>query len=204
VSRLRRRPVALGSVLGLLAVAILSIAWLVLSGEGDQSSNHEPRQGALGKSSPTQVSAGWEDSYPVFESRAEGLPKPVGQLLRKAPYVLYQKRAQKLQVQAPAAIWAVPGKKHLCLVTQEIKAAIGSTCTAVARMRARPVATTFILPPALRPTGARRFIVGIAPRSAKEIMVLTDETRTRLPVVRGVFAHQDMLTEPPDRFTVIR
>lgn len=204
MSRSRRRPVALGVCLGLLAVALLGISWLLLSDQGEQTSSQEPRNKAQTAASSPQVPTNWEGGYLVFASRAEGLPKSVSQLLQKTPYVLHEERAQRLQVQAPATIWVVPGKKHLCLITQEIQAAVGTTCAPVARMRGRPLATTFITPPALRPTAARRFIIGIAPRGVKGVVAYTKGSRTRIPVGHGVFAHRDMNANPPDRLTVIR
>jgi hypothetical protein len=148
---------------------------------------------------PAQKPGNWESSYPVFDSRAESLPEEVSQLLQQVPFALHEERAQHLKVKGPATIWAIPGERRVCLVTQEIKSVIGSTCLAPRWMRSHPLATTLITPPAVKSAAARRFIVGIAPRSAKAVMAYTGKSHTQIPVVRGVFAHQDMLREPPDR-----
>jgi len=80
---------------------------------------------------------------------------------------------------------------------------VGGTCDSLKNAEGRGIATTRIDDRSTGATDVTRIIVGLAPRDAKAVKVITRGNVLRTPVVDGVFIMRDAEPFPPDRFALV-
>ncbi|MDW5593811.1 hypothetical protein VSS74_05670 [Conexibacter stalactiti] len=141
-------------------------------------------------------------SFALLRMRPDGLPPALRQLLGNGRFGVNWALAKRIPVSLPGAYWLVPGRGHLCLVSQvpDVPGA-GTACNETWRARREGLATISF---ERTPPGGRqaRVMVGVTRDGARRVLVHTGAAVAAVPVVNGIFTLRDGADAPPDRLSV--
>jgi hypothetical protein len=146
------------------------------------------------------------ESYPkiegkigLFRTQPEPLPIPVRKLLAHGTSKLDANFAQRLPV-VGINVWAVPGPREVCLLSQEALDGVGTTCAPITNVFREGLGVTFLS--ADRGSSSHRRILGIAPDGTTEVLAIGPHKRWRMRVKSNVFGLMDGREEPPTRYVL--
>lgn len=148
----------------------------------------------------TRVLSPAQRQFEIFDGPPSGLPRIVKRTIGRPINGTDWSLAHELPAKGGLQVWAVPGRKALCLLSQERRGVVGAICADLTKALAHGLAITLISGTPTDPTRPRRTIVGIAPRGVDEIRAIGDRRETRIKVVAGAFFYKDHVSQPPDRF----
>jgi hypothetical protein len=200
------------------AVVTMLLASMPLNGcgqdhpSGDASKNSAGRNGAVVMRANTQDSAGviqhlsglQKAHFAFLRSVPEGLPPAVEATLRQPAYGANWRLAQQLKVMGRGRIWVLPARESICLVTEELRGAIGLTCTAVTEAVRHGLFSASLsrVEPA-RPY-PQRLVVGIVSDKVHRVQVETPGFKPRIvDVVRNTFVLRDSIMRPPESLKLL-
>lgn len=199
-------PVVRYALLGLLACGLLSAA-ILSSGEAQPTE----RSAVVGGPEEGASSAGYVPTKAqvrnlgIFRTPPEGVPQLVAQVVPGNPYGVRWAQAQELPTSLSTRVWAVPGRKFICLISLQSEGAVGATCDKARDAVRTGLATTFIDEGKTLGGKADRTIVGIVPDGATAIRATVLSGSSVVAKNRGGwFIHQDHVNAPPDVFEVVR
>lgn len=179
-------PVAIGAIVAMWGVGLYGAA----------PARRPPSQHAQGNEAKGRTH--WQTGIGLFRSRVETLPAEVRELISEHDiYRLDPTLAQRLPLNLPDKVWAVPGRGVLCLVDFDESRSVGRTCDSKQDVLNGGLMMTRLF------TGGgakdRRQIFGVLPNAASAAYVTTGKHIVRVPVHRNVFLHEDSVPVPPDR-----
>lgn len=177
---------------GLLAV-VLSAGLLSACGEDPQAADQ-------------RTTKSLRTAFAPFRSPPEGLPPRVTRILREPFGGARLRLAQRLRTTAGPAVWAVPGKGILCLISQEgAHSEVLSSCTRAYRAVEHGAFLTSLSPePVLGLGQVRRFIAGVVPDGTRRVRIHTPGSGTKTArITDGTVALLDNVADPPERFLLL-
>lgn len=176
-----------------LPAVILSVCLLSACGGGRQVTDRESPQGL-------------REVFALFRSFPDGLPPRVTRILRVPTGGSKWRLAQRLRTTAGPAVWAVPGKGILCLISQEgAHSEVLSSCTRTGRAVEHGAFLTSLSPePVLGFGQARRFIAGVVPAGTRRVRIHTlGSVPKTVGVADGTVTLLDDVADPPERFVLL-
>jgi hypothetical protein len=143
-------------------------------------------------------------SFSLLRTPPEGLPAGVTEVLRSPAYGLNWRLAQRMPSAEGISFWIVPGNDVLCIVSQEERQSVSTTCARTRDAIAQGLAAVLLRERSgSQPQPDHRLIVGIAPDGARRIRVSTRGEAATVPVIDGAFTLRDRVMDPPDRMTFL-
>ena len=141
-------------------------------------------------------------NFSVLRGVPEGIPQEVTRAVHADTSGANWTLAQRLPTIDPA-VWAVPGRKHLCLVELPSNGAIGVVCTRT-RYAIQRSAYTASVPPPGSSTRAKRVILGLVPNSVRAVRVYTAGLPPeRASMSQNFFFLEDEVHRPPTSVKLI-
>jgi hypothetical protein len=122
-------------------------------------------------------------------------------IIRRPPLGANWTLAQRLPVRVKDRFWAVPANDAICIVSQGKDRAVEMTCTTTKGALRHGVAIVRLDQAQIADEPAARLTVGMAPDGSRTVVIHTGTRTTTGAVANGVFAVQDMATDPPDLLT---
>ena len=203
------RPAVRSLCIGLLVAAVLGlfIGLGLLRGESHPQAR-SAHAGALFARPPADSGLPREISraksrFALLRGEAEGLPAPVERILHAPTKGMRWSDAQRLPIRTPARLWAVPGNNFLCFVAQQDSQSVGTICSTLHRALRHGLYACFLSSPATNAVTLSRVIIGVAPDGTREVVVYTDGTPVRIPVVHGIFKRRDEEMHAPAKVTLV-
>lgn len=141
----------------------------------------------------------------IFRTPAENVPASVRKALRHSQPGPQWTFAQGLLPSGEIAVWAVPTKESICLVSREHRyRGIGLTCQDLQHVQRDGVSITLLSSDDAAVDRMERLIVGVAPAWASKVSIRTGASEAVVPIKDGVFVRRDALNSPPDTVSLLQ
>jgi hypothetical protein len=139
----------------------------------------------------------------LFRSPPEEIPSSVRQVLHESLHGISLRLAQRLPMRHPAKLWAVPGRHEVCLISQQVTAAVGVVCDSPPRIMSHGLFTAFISDSMTPLERKERVIIGIVPDEVQSVVAFNRDSSVRIQVRGNVFKHRDQEEDPPDEIRLV-
>jgi hypothetical protein len=189
-------------VAGLLAA--LPMPMLAACGS-DRMTSPPPRSQAPDRATvevPRTVPRAVQHAFAPFRSSPEPLPRTVTALLREPTGGADWRLAQQLRGTGDLTVWAVAGRRAMCLISQARgSAAVTETCTSTRRAIAHGVFFTSLAETSAAPA-TTRLVVGLVPDRTHRVRIhTTGAAAMTATVASNTFALRDRVADPADRIS---
>jgi hypothetical protein len=146
-------------------------------------------------------------NFSLLRTPPEGLPVEIRRIMRKPTNGTNWDLAQRLPETGFGEFWLLPGNNFICLIARTGKGtltSISQTCAPTGVALRHGVASVTLRARSLYvPARNNRFIVGVVPDRAAQIVVHTGSFTAKASVEgNGVFRLYDRAVDPPDSLTL--
>lgn len=157
---------------------------------------HEPFHSPIAVALPRRL----VEQFPIFLTRAESPPAPViAKVSRQDKHLRWRSSQLFYATWRGESYWALPEAGHVCVLRQALKEGLSMTCTTMKRAVEHGVAiVTLNGAPGNPEKRLGRTIVGLMPKRAVRVRIVTGRYATTAVLHKSVLAEIDARSEPPD------
>lgn len=203
----------LSSFKALVAIAVVlgvSTAAILLHADSSASLSHTAKDRPAGREKKEDdrwapiihlLPRRLQTNFSIFRSPVEGLPMGIRQILRSPVYGSNWALAQRLR--STGRVWALAGRAHLCLLTQQQKEYVGQFCSTITRSITHGVFTASLFEPSRYAPSGRRLVIGLVPDGTRTVLIHTPGFASVSAVVKeNVFIWRDLVPENPQSISL--